>query len=82
MSRGRQRQVGESGEHQHQAAVEQCATVAPPSTLPSRIVQRGSGETSTSRRKPNWRSQITDTADCTDVYMMLSAITAGKMNCR
>ncbi len=58
------------------------ATVAPPSTLPSRMVARGSGDTSTSRRKPNWRSQITDTADCTEVYMMFSAITAGKMNCR
>ena len=43
---------------------------------------RDIGETSTSRRKPNSRSQITDTADCTEVYMMLSAITAGKMNCR
>ena len=43
---------------------------------------RDIGETSTSRRKPNSRSQITETADWTEVYMMLSATTAGKMNCR
>ena len=58
------------------------ATVVPPRILPSRMVKRGSGDTRISRRKPNSRSQMVDTADCTEVYMMLSAITAGKMNCR
>jgi hypothetical protein len=58
------------------------ATVVPPRTLPSSTPQRGNGDTRTSRRKPNSRSQITDTADCTEVYSMFSAITAGKMNWR
>ncbi len=58
------------------------ATVVPPRILPSRMVARGKGDTRISRRKPNSRSQIVDTADCTEVYMMLSMITAGKMNCR
>ena len=44
------------------------------------MVVRDSGDTRISRRKPNSRSQMVDTADCTEVYMMLSAITAGKMN--
>ena len=57
------------------------ATVVPPRILPNRIAARGIGETSTSRRKPNSRSQMTETADCTEVYMMLSAITAGNRNC-
>ncbi len=43
------------------------ATVAPPKTLPKRIKARGIGETRISRRKPNSRSQITETADWTDV---------------
>ena len=54
--------------------------VVPPKILPSSAAQRGSGDTSTSRRKPNSRSQITDTADCTEVYMMLRTTIAGKMN--
>src|SRR3569833_2112949 len=58
------------------------ATVVPPSTLPSSTVVRDSGETSTSRKKPNSRSQITEIADCTEVYITLSVTTAGKMNCR
>ena len=58
------------------------ATVAPPSTLPSRISQRGMGDTSTSRRNPNSRSQITDTANWIEVYMMLRTMTAGNRNCR
>jgi len=58
------------------------ATVAPPKTLPCRMVVRDSGDTKISRRNPNSRSQIVDTADCTEVYMMLSTMTAGKMNCR
>jgi hypothetical protein len=48
--------------------------------LPSRIELRDIGDTKISRRNPNSRSQITDTADCTEVYIMLSMTTAGKRN--
>ncbi|WP_421951409.1 hypothetical protein [Pelagibacterium sp.] len=43
------------------------AVVAPPRTLPSRIMLRDIGETSTSRRNPNSRSQISETADWIEV---------------
>ena len=43
------------------------ATVVPPRIFPSSTVARGSGDTRISRRKPNSRSQIVDTADCTEV---------------
>ncbi|MCY1552651.1 hypothetical protein D9M68_890580 [compost metagenome] len=58
------------------------ATVLPPRILPSKIAHLGSGETKTARRKPNSRSQIIDTANRIEVYMMLSTITAGNRNCR
>ncbi len=51
-------------------------------SLPDSAAPRDIGDTCGSRRKPNSRSQITETADCAGVYLMFGATTAGKMHCR
>ena len=58
------------------------ATVAPPRILPAATAQRGAGETSTSFKKPNSRSQMIDMAEKIDVNRTLMPMMPGYMKRR
>ena len=56
------------------------ATVAPPSVRPIMMVRRGTGATSTSFRKPNWRSQISSMPEKIAVNRIDIPMTPGARN--
>jgi hypothetical protein len=56
------------------------ATVAPPSTRPIMMRIRGTGATSVSFRKPNWRSQMSSIPEKIEVNNTVIAITPGARN--
>ncbi len=57
------------------------AWVAPPSAFPIATAERSMGATSTSRRKPNSRSQTIDMALNTEVKRTAMPMIPGYMNC-
>ena len=58
------------------------ATVAPPSVRPIMICRRGTGATSVSFRKPNWRSHSRPMPEKIDENSTDMPITPGATNCR
>jgi hypothetical protein len=57
------------------------AWLAPPMILPNATLERGTGETSTSLRKPNSLSQRMDIAEKTEVNRTVIPRMPGNMNC-